>query len=233
MEIDNLIFRASSCFNLFSGSETETFKKYIIKCYREQKYRRYKEINSKYFEKGKKGEEDAITVLSLQLKKMLKKNSVRLKNNFVTGEPDVFIGESIECADEGFDTKVSWELDTFPTPNQKLTKQYEWQDIAYMYLTGAKKWSTIYVLLDMPTDMLMDMLYRESFNHPENETPVYRELEIINNFIYDKNKFNEIIEMRGLTPDCDKSEMIINNFVEIPISDRTKTYDDYRDESKF
>jgi hypothetical protein len=233
METKDTTFRASGCFQLFSGSETEVFKKYIIKSYREQKFKRYKEIDTKYMKKGRKGEEDAITELSLFNKKMFKKNTTRLSNGIITGEPDVYVGDTITSATEGYDTKVSWELDTFPTPSQKLSKQYTWQNIAYMYLTGAKKWTTSYVLLDMPTDMLMDMLYRESFNWANNETPTWRELQIINNYVYSKELFDEVVNIRGLVANCDRSSKIIHEFVDIPLNDRIKNYEVLRDENDF
>lgn len=90
-------------------------------------------------EKGNACEEDSITALSRVTKILFKKNDIRLSNEFVTGEPDLFLGESIYNAERTDDTKTSWSAHTFfRAKNSELDKAYYWQGMAYMWLTGAK-----------------------------------------------------------------------------------------------
>src|SRR5689334_14038122 len=98
---DNYLFRCHALGLLMTEpkvkSETlsETTKTYLAECYVDHIYGRNKEIQSKFLEKGIAVEEDSITLLSRVKKKLYKKNSIRLKNEFVTGEPDLYEGESI------------------------------------------------------------------------------------------------------------------------------------------
>ena len=103
-------------------------------------YGRREEIFGKYLTKGKNREEDSITLYSLATKNFFKKNDKRLSNGFITGEVDIFLGDSIEQSEETFDTKTSWGMNSFLRAKFKpLDRIYYWQGMGYMALTGAKK----------------------------------------------------------------------------------------------
>jgi hypothetical protein len=121
------------------------------------KYGRREEIKNKFLDKGNACEEDSITLLSRVKKIMFKKNSERLENLFVSGEPDIFTGESIKQADEIFDTKTSWSAHTFfRAKNSELDDNYFFQGHGYMYLTGAKKHTVAYCLVNGTAQAIED-----------------------------------------------------------------------------
>lgn len=126
----------------------------LIDIYGDAVYRRRNEINNKYLEKGNRREEDLITLLSRVLKIYFMKNTTRLNNEYVTGEPDLFIGKVIYEADETYDTKSSYSLPTFLHSkwknklNKKINPTYYWQGQGYMWLTGARKHTICYCLVN-------------------------------------------------------------------------------------
>jgi len=162
MENKPILFRCSQLGKLMteprSKSETlsETTKTYLTEVYIQLKYGRTKEITSKYFEKGIICEEDSITLLSRVTKTMFLKNEVNLKNDYITGTPDIFKGESIQKAEFVPDIKTSWDIFTFFEHKQKgLSKDNYWQDLGYLWLTGAQKGGIAHCLVDTP-EMLID-----------------------------------------------------------------------------
>lgn len=147
-------FRCSSLSHIMtndrSGKEMgDTAKTHLVDCYVSARYGRREEISGKALEKGTVREEDAITLLSRLQKKLFKKNTVRLSNDFISGECDIFLGEAITNADETYDTKCSWSAHTFfRTKMSKLNPSYYWQGQGYMWLTGAKKHTVAYCLIN-------------------------------------------------------------------------------------
>lgn len=157
---DNILFRASSSGYLMAKSKSETLsegaKTHLIDVFVSEKYKRREEISSKYLEKGNECEEDSITLLSRISKIMYKKNTIRLRNKFVQGEPDLFLGAAIENADETIDTKSSWSAYTFfRSQKDKLNPLYYWQGQCYMWLTGAKKHTVAYCLVNGLADTII------------------------------------------------------------------------------
>lgn len=134
---------------------SETCKAELLKVFIFYKYKRTKEITSKYFEKGIVCEEDSITLLSRVTKTMYLKNEVRLKNDYITGIPDLFKGNSIETAEYVPDVKTSWDIFTFFTSKTKpLDSDYYWQDLGYLWLTGARKGSINHCLVNTPDGLI-------------------------------------------------------------------------------
>lgn len=129
---------------------SETCKKQILRTYASQVYGRRDEVSSKFLQKGHAREEDAITLVSRATKTFFKKNSERIENDFVSGEPDLFVGESIRKAKETLDTKCSWSLITFlnAVMDDELNTDYEWQGHGYMDLTGAEQHTVAYCLVN-------------------------------------------------------------------------------------
>lgn len=151
VDFNSTLIRSSAFHSLVAkkdpNSLLQTAKTYLQQVYRESTTKRYKEIESKYFEHGNFGEEYAITMLSLHLKKMLKKNEENLRNDFITGTPDVYLGTDIYNATVGYDTKCPYSVFTMPFKGDTLNEQYVWQNHCYMYLTGATEWNTVYCLV--------------------------------------------------------------------------------------
>ena len=162
-DFKKILFRCSSLGYIMteprSKSEiiSETTKSHLLEKFIEIKYGRKKDIMNKYIAKGLAVEEDAITLYSRFRGKFFKKNSERLENEFITGEPDLFEGETIRTATHIIDTKCSWDIFTFiKTFHEKLNKNYYWQAMGYMALTGATSATIAYCLIDTPEVMIMD-----------------------------------------------------------------------------
>lgn len=155
MKAIDIKFRCSSLGYLMANPKSkselisETTKTHLVDCYISAYYKRREELTSKFLDKGNAREEDSITLLSRVSKVFYKKNDERLTNDFITGEPDLFTGKDINNADETLDTKTSWSLHTFLRAKQKeLESNYKWQGVGYMWLTGAKKHTVSYCLVN-------------------------------------------------------------------------------------
>lgn len=172
-DLNTALVRCSSLHRILTNIESKDLTKghltFAKELYREIKWGRKPQIKSKYLEKGILQEEDAITLLSRYKGIMLKKNEERISNSFITGIPDLYLGESIRKADVGYDTKCSWSVDTFPFPEDKLDPCYEFQDHGYMALTGAGSWYTAFCLVNAPAHQVTGEKYslQRRFNFSE------------------------------------------------------------------
>jgi hypothetical protein len=166
---NDILFRASSNGHLMveprSKSEVlaDGVKTHLVDLFITAKYGRREDIISKFLEKGNRCEEDSITLLSRVTGKLFTKNEERLFNDYVTAVPDLFIGESIENANETFDTKTSWSIFTFFRSKQKKNPLYYWQGVTAMWLTGAKKHTVAYCLVNSPADIIVSEKRRLSY----------------------------------------------------------------------
>lgn len=206
MDFSKILFRASGNGNLMTdpqlkvqkdaGELSQTTKTYLMQMHRELRWKRSKELSNKYIEKGIKQEEAAITLLSRQLKKVLKKNDKRINNEFFTGEPDIFLGQSIMKVENGYDTKCSFDCFTFPYPDDKKNKDYYWQAQTYCDLTGAKDWTVSYCLVNTPLNIIIREQERCYYamecpdeSHPRFEEYLSRLIEIEKMHIFDHMEF--------------------------------------------
>ena len=192
-------------------------KSYIKKLFREEKYKRRSELKSQYIDKGNSNEETSIDILSIVDDYVYENNKDRVYNNWIQGECDLK-----PVNGKGIDVKSSWDLSTFPFPDEPLDKTYEMQNLSYIDLYNAEEWETVYVLTNLSDSMLMDQIYREGFRWPNNELPTWKKLEIINRFVYDEKNWFRLIKLHDCIeeePD-EKSIDLINGFVEIPIEKR-------------
>jgi len=192
---------------------------------REKKTGRRKIIKSKYLTKGTEQEEQAIDLLSFYLGKLLVKNDTRINNDFVTGEPDLFIGKNIIGCSEGFDTKCSWDIFSFPYIDDELDEQYYWQAMCYMWLTGAEKWTVAYCLVNTPPQLIdnekKSLYYSMNCPNDDNEAYVNGLIEIEKNSIFNLQEFKEHYPYYDLT--CE------NWTFDIPMDDRVMLFEVKRD----
>jgi hypothetical protein len=203
MNYNNILIRCSAIGNIMTPPKSKEDKDagklgvtactYLGELFRELKYSRKKNFTSKAIEKGIRQEQEAITLLSLTRKHFLKKNTTRLYNDYLTGEPDCFLGKSIEETAHGFDVKCSWSLWTFPFENDPIDKAYYWQNVGYMALTGAKQWTTAYCLVNAPANMLITekqkVWYALDCPDESNERYLSMRREIEKNMIFDIEQF--------------------------------------------
>lgn len=107
------------------------------------------EISSKAMEKGILVEDQSIALYNEVFFTNHQKNTVRLDNEWITGECDIHTPGKI------IDIKSSWSLATFPaTAAAGENKGYEWQGRAYMWLWDVDQFEIAYCLVNTPEDLI-------------------------------------------------------------------------------
>jgi hypothetical protein len=243
MNASDIKFRCSGLYSIMTHEKaTELQKGHITQCrktYRSLRFDREPEYITKYTEKGVLAEEDGITLLSRYLFKLtgnpvvLKKNDERVENEWISGHPDCYMGESITAATAGFDIKCSWDIHSFPMPDEKLDPSYEWQNRGYMWLTGAKKWSTAYCLVNAPAYMITrekeKVWYSMGQPSEDNERFIEHLVKIEKNMIFDMVQFrkeNPNTDLEVLNRDLWKHDMPLEARVLLFTINRDTDYED-------
>jgi len=144
-----------------SNALPKTMQTELRKIHRAETYNRRFNFTNKFTQKGIKMEEDAISLYQTYrnlkgIKTFFLNNKVRLENDFFSGEPDLTDTNDVSNCKEGFDTKASWELETFPFKDDKLDQNYEYQNQVYMDLTDTPKWTTVYTLVNCTEHQLFN-----------------------------------------------------------------------------
>jgi hypothetical protein len=172
---------------------SQTAKSYLAKVYAEVKYgkRSIDQLKgNKYTEKGKLVEEDGIDLLCHIERRMLRKNDERLTNEWLTGELDLFEGESIRKATFIWDIKCPFSTDSFfSLIGQPLNAEYEFQMQGYLDLTGCHEGAIAYTLVSAPAEMIQDELrktfYKLGCVTEEDPRYIAAKREIVNNMTFD------------------------------------------------
>lgn len=229
---NDLLFRCSSLSHLMTEPKkkgeviSETAKTHLVDVFVSRKYNRFSEISGKQLDKGNETEEDSISIYSRINKIYLKKNQESLKNEFICGTPDLYIGESVNKASKIIDCKSSWDIFTFHRAiNKELLDSYYWQGQGYMALTGATNCSIVYCLNNTPYHLVEGELRKESYKYPDADTPAWVELQIIANHVYDKATFDNYISIRGISLNKEYAKVVYDGFVEVPLKERYFSFD--------
>lgn len=149
---------------------SETAKTHCETWVKEQLYDRKKEFTSKQTDKGNRVEDGGIAELVEYFgwPFMTEKNQGRLSNDFMQGECDILPNETLVV-----DLKSSWDCFTFPLFDDDIPdKDYEWQIRGYMELYARERGSVVYLLSDMPEEMIEKELrfkLKEGFTKEEFE----------------------------------------------------------------
>lgn len=119
-----------------------------------------KDLDIEYIQKGRLGEEEGIKLLSIVDGQEYKKNTERVCNDFLTGEPDVFSGEKVMQSEIIQDTKLSWDYPGFLYKMQKpVDPLNDFQLKGYTDITGATSSFVSHVLITTPESI------RNSYKH--------------------------------------------------------------------
>lgn len=162
MELNNILIRCSSLGKIMTDSRTkgqmgETCKSYLKELYVEKVYGIKKEVTSKYIEKGLMVEDSAIALYSAFNGGFYTKNDEWFKNDFLSGTPDIISDEVV------IDIKSSWSPHSMPFKGDPIKKDYYYQLMGYMALTGLKMAKLAYVLIDTPFQLVEDEKRRLSW----------------------------------------------------------------------
>ena len=168
---NNYLFRASELGNLMTESRTkgelsQTTKSFLRDIWIEEVYGVKKEIGSKYLTKGVECEEKSLSLYSEVKGEFLVKNEVLFKNEYIHGTPDSIPDTRI------VEIKSSWDIFTFF--DAELTKNYYWQMLGYLWLTGLKKATLAYCLVNTPYHLFEQEEKKIYFNNDCNyDSPQY------------------------------------------------------------
>jgi len=164
---------------------SQTAKTYLKELVLEEKFGIKKEFSSRYTDKGNTQEDLAIEMASQVLNlPFALKNTDYFENEFIKGTPDLVL------EDEIVDIKCSWDGTTFPWFEDELSnKDYYWQLVGYMWLTGKYKARVVYCLVDTPEEIVQDEIRRTSWK--KFEIDVTEETE---NEVRAKHEFSHISE---------------------------------------
>ena len=165
---------------------SEGAKTYIKEVAKENFYGYRTDINSKYIFKGRDQEFDSIELLNSVRFTNYEKNTVRMVDEYMTGEADIVTDDLI------IDVKTSWSLDTFPAlAEDGYESKYEWQLRAYMMLYNKPKAELIYCMVTTSNELLNEWenlsLHRVDHIAPEKRITVL-------SFERDQDKESDIIE---------------------------------------
>lgn len=149
---------------------SDTAKAYCEKWVKEQLYERKKTFTSKQTDKGNRVEDVGIAELVefYEWPFMTEKNKGRVSDEYIMGECDILPNDELVA-----DLKSSWDCFTFPLFDNSIPdKDYEWQIRGYMHLYARERGAVVYLLSDMPEDMIERELrfkLKEGFTKEEFE----------------------------------------------------------------
>ena len=223
--MEQILFRASMLGRLMTDARTkgglsETCKSALQEVYISKKYRRYKQISSKFIEKGNAVENDAIDMWRRERKQIVFKNEQNFINEFISGTPDLLVLDDNDKCINVPDIKSSWDLHTFMDAKMNdLSKDYYWQGQAYMWLTGAPIATFCFVLMNAPEQLINDEKYRLSRRlnliDPQSDPRFIKQAQQIErNLIYDMPTYVKENGGAGLETD------ILLWEYDIPVSER-------------
>lgn len=151
----NLIIRCSSLGKIMTNSRSKsdplskTCKSEIENLVKQELFGYKTFIDNKYVKKGIQVEDDSIKLYNEVFFTDYKKNTERLKNDWITGECDINTGKKI------IDIKSSWSAETFPATKDDIdASDYEWQLRGYMMLYKVPFAELAYCLVDTPDELL-------------------------------------------------------------------------------
>ncbi len=144
---------------------SQTAKTYIEELAKEHLFGIKKVFKSRYTDKGNEVEEKAIELTEEVLGfEFLTKNEEYFENDYIKGTPDIITHSLV------IDVKSSWSGDTFPFFETELpNKDYYYQVMGYMWLTGKKNALISYCLINTPEEIVNDEIRRTAWGKYEIE----------------------------------------------------------------
>jgi hypothetical protein len=144
---------------------SQTAKTYVEELAKEHLFGIKKVFKSRYTDKGNEVEEKAIELTEEVLGfEFLTKNEDYYQNDYIKGTPDIITTSLV------IDVKSSWSGDTFPFFETELpNKDYYYQVIGYMWLTGKKNALISYCLINTPEEIVNDEIRRTAWGKYEIE----------------------------------------------------------------
>lgn len=134
---------------------SKSCQSYLVKTYALEKYNRVRDVETKEMVKGIVVEDDSIHMFSKVEGTLYEKNKTRLYNEYITGLPDLFDGESLENASRVIDIKSCWDIETFlKHVTEPMSSSHYWQLQGYLWLTNARTGVIAYCLTNTPESII-------------------------------------------------------------------------------
>jgi len=162
---------------------SQTTKSHLEEWLKSEIYGIRKQIKSKYLDKGNAVEDLAIDYAAAELGWLFAiKNEEFFEDEYFCGTPDVMLEDTI------VDIKSSWDCFTFPLFEDEIpNSDYFHQLQVYMHLTGKRKATLCYVLMNTPEHL--------SYEEPQDYTEVASKYRIKTfNIEYDTEVIDKLIE---------------------------------------
>jgi len=181
--------RASSAGKLMTNPRSkgevlsQTTKSHLEEWLKSELYGIRKQIKSKYLDKGNAVEDSAIDYAAAELGWLFAiKNEEFFEDEYFCGTPDVILEDTI------VDIKSSWDCFTFPLFEDEIpNSDYYYQLMVYMHLTGKRKATLCYVLMNTPEHL--------SYEAPQDYSEVESKYRIKTfSFEYDQEIIDKLIE---------------------------------------
>lgn len=162
---DTLKIRCSSLHKIMTYPKKDELSKgaksYIKALHKEKTMNISPEFWSRYISKGIDCEQISIELANEILDWNLPFEAIYgqqqyHENEYLTGHTDVFHNNILA------EIKTSWNGNTFPMyEDDEYNKDYKWQCMGYLALTGLQKCDLVYCLIDTPEPMVLDQIRRE------------------------------------------------------------------------
>ena len=129
-------------------------KSYVKALHKEENFGIKPEFWSRYVDKGNDCEKQTIelanTILDWKLPfEVIHGQQQAFENEYLTGHPDVINGDFLA------EVKTSWDGNTFPMyGDDEYNKDYKWQCMGYLAVTGLDKCDLVYGLINTPEPMV-------------------------------------------------------------------------------
>lgn len=203
MDYSNFLFRCHYSGDLMSGTgngwksieNSVTAQKRLIQIFLENEWKRKLSFSNKYTEKGIGCEEDSLKLYGEVKNHFFLKNEIRLQNEFLSGEVDSFYGDEILRTEHTIDVKTSYTWETFIIAFAKPDSDYIFQGHCYMALTGAKKHTIAYCLINNTAAAIASLKEKAKWRHQiidiETEDYILECKEIEKNHIVDMPLFQK------------------------------------------
>ncbi len=189
---------------------SKTTMSYVDTWLKEQLYDRKEFIETKAMRKGILCEDRAIEYAAEQLGwELAVKNKKEFQDEHMTGTPDVILSDRIP------DIKCPWSCFTFPLYDSEPEKNYWWQLQGYMNLTGKEKAELVYVLMDLPDDMLDQELHYAKYRFDVLELSHEQKKQVIKELTYENLPNNLRLKVFEITRDQVAIEQVKQRVEEI------------------
>ena len=168
-------------------------KSFLAKLYAAEKYGKwstFRDKGNKYTAKGKLAEQESINLISNLDKVAYVKNEARITNDYVSGVPDIVVGDSVDLIRKIIDVKTPYDIETFiENLGKPLKAMYQWQVQTYIWLTDAEIGEVSFCLVNTPEYILNGEKRRlfDRVGSVTEEDPQYKleEIRLINNLTFD------------------------------------------------